>query len=167
MVGAAAQRAAVPGIDQALAAPSAFEPSVWYSIAPDGLVTVNVRFDGFMGTVGVAPGPVETETYYKREAELAAMAGFVLGPQPLDAMPAAAKYKMIIGMASRNIVISAALMSPSARSMRMVSPGSPRTAGVLRVNALATEATSMGTELAEAPPPAAPPAAPRPRRCAT
>jgi isoquinoline 1-oxidoreductase subunit beta len=32
--------AAVPGIDQALAAPSAFEPSVWYSIAPDGLVTV-------------------------------------------------------------------------------------------------------------------------------
>src|SRR5205823_5477323 len=32
--------AGVPGIDQALAAPSAFEPSVWYSIAPDGLVTV-------------------------------------------------------------------------------------------------------------------------------
>lgn len=32
--------AAVPGIDQALAAPSAFEPSVWFSIAPDGLVTV-------------------------------------------------------------------------------------------------------------------------------
>jgi isoquinoline 1-oxidoreductase subunit beta len=32
--------AAVPGIDSALAAPSNFEPSVWYSIAPDGLVTV-------------------------------------------------------------------------------------------------------------------------------
>ena len=32
--------AAVPGIDQAVAAPSSFEPSVWYSIAPDGLVTV-------------------------------------------------------------------------------------------------------------------------------
>ncbi|HEY9454762.1 MAG TPA: molybdopterin cofactor-binding domain-containing protein [Bradyrhizobium sp.] len=32
--------AAVPGIDQALAAPSVFEPSVWFSIAPDGLVTV-------------------------------------------------------------------------------------------------------------------------------
>ena len=31
---------AVPGIDQALAAPAAFEPSVWFSIAPDGLVTV-------------------------------------------------------------------------------------------------------------------------------
>ncbi len=32
--------AAVPGIERALAAPSNFEASVWYSIAPDGLVTV-------------------------------------------------------------------------------------------------------------------------------
>lgn len=32
--------AAVPGIGKALAAPSNFEPSVWYSIGPDGLVTV-------------------------------------------------------------------------------------------------------------------------------
>ncbi|WP_065750421.1 xanthine dehydrogenase family protein molybdopterin-binding subunit [Bradyrhizobium paxllaeri] len=32
--------AAAPGIDQALAAPSSFEPSVWYSIGPDGIVTV-------------------------------------------------------------------------------------------------------------------------------
>ena len=32
--------AAVPGIDQALAAPSNFEPATWYSIGPDGLVTV-------------------------------------------------------------------------------------------------------------------------------
>jgi isoquinoline 1-oxidoreductase subunit beta len=34
---------AVPGLlgaDQALAAPSSFDPSVWYSIAPDGIVTV-------------------------------------------------------------------------------------------------------------------------------
>jgi isoquinoline 1-oxidoreductase subunit beta len=31
---------AVPGIDKALAAPSSFDPSVWYSIGPDGLVTV-------------------------------------------------------------------------------------------------------------------------------
>lgn len=29
-----------PGIEQALAAPANLEPSVWYSIAPDGLVTV-------------------------------------------------------------------------------------------------------------------------------
>jgi isoquinoline 1-oxidoreductase len=36
---------AVPGLlgaDQALAAPSNFDPSVWYSIAPDGIVTVTV-----------------------------------------------------------------------------------------------------------------------------
>jgi isoquinoline 1-oxidoreductase len=32
--------AAVPGIDHALAAPSNFEPSTWYSIGPDGVVTV-------------------------------------------------------------------------------------------------------------------------------
>jgi CO/xanthine dehydrogenase Mo-binding subunit len=32
--------AAIPGVDQALAAPGSFDPSVWYSIAPDGLVTV-------------------------------------------------------------------------------------------------------------------------------
>ncbi|WP_027580886.1 molybdopterin cofactor-binding domain-containing protein [Bradyrhizobium sp. Ai1a-2] len=32
--------AAVPGLDQAFAAPSNFEPSTWYSIAPDGIVTV-------------------------------------------------------------------------------------------------------------------------------
>ena len=32
--------AGVPGIGEALAAPSSFEPSVWYAIAPDGLVTV-------------------------------------------------------------------------------------------------------------------------------
>jgi formamidase len=50
---------------------------------------VNVRFDGFMGTIGVAPGPVQTETYFKREADLAVAGGFVLGPQPLDALPAA------------------------------------------------------------------------------
>ncbi|MET0677932.1 MAG: molybdopterin cofactor-binding domain-containing protein [Bradyrhizobium sp.] len=32
--------AAIPGIGQALAAPANFEPSAWYSIAPDGIVTV-------------------------------------------------------------------------------------------------------------------------------
>jgi formamidase len=56
--------------------------------SPD-LPGVNVRFDGFMGTIGVAPGPTQTETYFKREADLAAAGGFVLGPQPLDALPAA------------------------------------------------------------------------------
>ena len=32
--------AGVGGIDQAIAAPSNFEPSVWYAFSPDGLVTV-------------------------------------------------------------------------------------------------------------------------------
>jgi len=49
---------------------------------------VNVRFDGFMGTIGVAPGTAQTETYFQRESALAAAGGFVLGPQPLDALPA-------------------------------------------------------------------------------
>jgi formamidase len=49
---------------------------------------VKIRFDGFMGTIGVAPGPVETERFFQREAELAAAGGVVLPPQPLDALPA-------------------------------------------------------------------------------
>src|SRR5437763_3420668 len=31
---------AVPGVNQAFAAAGNFDPSVWYSIAPDGIVTV-------------------------------------------------------------------------------------------------------------------------------
>jgi formamidase len=50
---------------------------------------VNVRFDGFMGTIGVAPGPSQADTWFQREAALAAAGGFVLPPQPLDALPAA------------------------------------------------------------------------------
>ena len=49
---------------------------------------VKIRFDGFMGTIGVAPGPGETEKFFQREAELAAAGGVVLPPQPLDALPA-------------------------------------------------------------------------------
>jgi len=50
---------------------------------------VKIRFDGFMGTIGVAPGTAEVDTYFQREAELAAAGGFVLLPQPLDALPSA------------------------------------------------------------------------------
>ena len=50
---------------------------------------VKIRFDGFMGTIGVAPGPSQVETYFQREAELASAGGFVLQPQPLDALPGA------------------------------------------------------------------------------
>ncbi len=56
--------------------------------SPD-LPGVRVRFDGFMGTVGVAPGPDQAATYMKREAALAAAGGVALGPEPKDAMPAA------------------------------------------------------------------------------
>jgi len=59
-----------------------------HATSPD-LPGVEVRFDGFMGTVGVAPGPGEVETYLRREGALAAAGGFVLGPQPLDALPPA------------------------------------------------------------------------------
>ena len=55
--------------------------------SPD-LPGVNIRFDGFMGTIGVAPGPGETETFFQREAQLIAAGGAALGPQPLDALPA-------------------------------------------------------------------------------
>ncbi|HEX2334095.1 MAG TPA: acetamidase/formamidase family protein [Burkholderiales bacterium] len=48
---------------------------------------VNIRFDGFMGTIGVAPGPAETQKFFQREAQLAAAGGVVLPPQPLDALP--------------------------------------------------------------------------------
>ncbi len=57
-----------------------------HATSPD-LPGVKVRFDGFMGTIGVAPGPGEVETYLGRETALAAAGGFVLGPQPLDAQP--------------------------------------------------------------------------------
>jgi formamidase len=49
---------------------------------------VKVRFEGFMGTIGVAPGPTQVEKFYQRETELATAGGFVLPPQPLDALPA-------------------------------------------------------------------------------
>ncbi|HSN90362.1 MAG TPA: acetamidase/formamidase family protein [Anaeromyxobacteraceae bacterium] len=57
-----------------------------FATSPD-LPGVKVRFDGFMGTIGVAPGPEEVETFLAREAALASAGGFVLGPQPLDAQP--------------------------------------------------------------------------------
>jgi formamidase len=57
-----------------------------HATSPD-LPGVKVRFDGFMGTIGVAPGPLEVERFFQREADLATAGGFVLLPQPLDAQP--------------------------------------------------------------------------------
>ncbi|MCH2447027.1 MAG: acetamidase/formamidase family protein [Candidatus Marinimicrobia bacterium] len=48
---------------------------------------IKVPFAGFMGTVGVAPGPEEVEKMYQRETALAAAGGFVLPPEPMDAQP--------------------------------------------------------------------------------
>jgi formamidase len=48
---------------------------------------VRIPFNGFMGTVGVAPGPEEVETIWQREAPLARAGGFVLPPESKDAMP--------------------------------------------------------------------------------
>jgi formamidase len=41
-----------------------------------------------MGSVGVLPGDLETDTYLKRETELAAAGGVALPPQPIGALPA-------------------------------------------------------------------------------
>jgi formamidase len=48
---------------------------------------VKIPFDGFMGTIGVAPGPEEVEIMYKREEALRTAGGFVLPPEPKDALP--------------------------------------------------------------------------------
>jgi formamidase len=48
---------------------------------------VRIPFFGFMGTVGVAPGPTEVERWYLREAQLAAAKGVALPPEPTDARP--------------------------------------------------------------------------------
>jgi formamidase len=48
---------------------------------------VRVRFNGFTGTIGTAPGPKETEIMFQREDALMKAGGFVLPPEPKDAMP--------------------------------------------------------------------------------
>lgn len=54
--------------------------------SPD-MLGVRIPFNGFMGTIGVAPGPQETEVMYQREEALRKAGGFVLPPEPKDAMP--------------------------------------------------------------------------------
>ncbi|MFQ5786225.1 MAG: acetamidase/formamidase family protein, partial [Alphaproteobacteria bacterium] len=49
---------------------------------------VAIPFIGFMGTVGVLPGEPEVDLWLEREAKLAEAGGFVLTPQPTDAVPA-------------------------------------------------------------------------------
>lgn len=49
---------------------------------------VRIPIAAFMGSVGVLPGEPETDTYLKRESELAAAGGAALPPQPVGALPA-------------------------------------------------------------------------------
>jgi formamidase len=48
---------------------------------------VKVRFNGFTGTIGTAPGPKEIDIMFQREDALMKAGGFVLPPEPKDAMP--------------------------------------------------------------------------------
>jgi formamidase len=48
---------------------------------------VKVRFNGFTGTIGTAPGPKETDVMFAREDALQKAGGFVLPPEPKDALP--------------------------------------------------------------------------------
>ena len=55
--------------------------------SPD-LPGVKIKLDGFLGTVGVAPGPDQTVAWKKREGDLGAVGGVALPPQPTQALPA-------------------------------------------------------------------------------
>ncbi len=56
--------------------------------SPD-IPNVKVRFAGFMGTVGVAPGARESEAWARRETALATAGGVALPPESKDALPVA------------------------------------------------------------------------------
>ncbi len=49
---------------------------------------VRLPLHGFAGTIGVELGPAEILTAFAREEQLAAKGGFVLPPEPTDAVPA-------------------------------------------------------------------------------
>jgi formamidase len=50
---------------------------------------VRVPMNGFTGTIGVALGPTATAVAFQREEQLRLAGGFVLPPEPNDAVPAA------------------------------------------------------------------------------
>jgi formamidase len=54
----------------------------------DQIPNVRVPIAAFMGSVGVLPGDTETDTFLKRETELASAGGAALPPQPIGALPA-------------------------------------------------------------------------------
>jgi formamidase len=58
-----------------------------YATSPD-LPGIRVPLHGFAGTIGVQLGAAEVETAFQREEQLRNVGGFVLPPQPQDAVPA-------------------------------------------------------------------------------
>ncbi len=54
----------------------------------DDMPGIRIPFNGFPGTIGVAPGTALLSTVLAREAALAAAGGFVLLPSPVNAAPA-------------------------------------------------------------------------------
>jgi formamidase len=57
-----------------------------HATSPD-MPGVKVRFNGFAGTIGTAPGLKETDLMFQREEALMKAGGFVLPPEPKDALP--------------------------------------------------------------------------------
>lgn len=63
-------------------------PSGEYYARSNDLPGVEIPLHGFTGTIGVALGPEESEVAFQREEELRKAGGFVLPPEPQDALPA-------------------------------------------------------------------------------
>ncbi len=63
-------------------------PSEGHFATSADLPGVRVPLHGFAGTIGVQLGPNEVETAFQREEQLRLAGGFVLPPQPQDAVPA-------------------------------------------------------------------------------
>lgn len=63
-------------------------PTGAYYAMSDDLPGVELPLHGFTGTIGVGLGMPEIETVYQREEELRKAGGFVLPPEPQDAVPA-------------------------------------------------------------------------------
>ncbi|MEO0821659.1 MAG: acetamidase/formamidase family protein [Pseudomonadota bacterium] len=55
----------------------------------DDMPGVKVPFEAFLGSVGVMPGEPEVAAWLKREADLAAVGGIALPPQPIGGLPTA------------------------------------------------------------------------------
>ncbi|MGF1551868.1 MAG: acetamidase/formamidase family protein [Paracoccaceae bacterium] len=55
----------------------------------DAMPGIAVPYEAFTGSIGTMPGPEEVEAWLSREADLAAVGGVALPPEPNGALPAA------------------------------------------------------------------------------